>query len=214
MSVRRSADRSSTNEDRLLIAESYIDSAGPPWQREPRPERAARGVEPGRRPERSPKRWDRRTLRLLLALSASPVEWVTTLGEMTRARSDGYRLPVLLDGLVKLTHERNAAAARLGAMFETRLAAAAAPFAELSFFELASLWARRRESMSGKAMAALLWRIARDPSPIFRQLEERLVADIEILGLRALGAGAYAAGRNQAGPADSGKPSPSWRSEQ
>lgn len=97
----------------------------------------------------------------------------------------GYRYPCVLDWLVGCVQRRPKAPMLLDAMFEARLSVAVLPFVGCSFFELATIWTRQRAEISGIALAALLWRVVREPSPVFRQLERQLVADIEVLALRA-----------------------------
>jgi hypothetical protein len=79
-------------------------------------------------------------------------------------------------------------ARRLGAALARALEVDACRFDRCSLRALAELWARERDRLGGKALAALLWAVARNPGAGYRKLEDRLAEEVELFALRLLGA--------------------------
>ncbi|PIE16478.1 MAG: hypothetical protein CSA66_07280 [Proteobacteria bacterium] len=84
--------------------------------------------------------------------------------------------------LARVARDDFAAGARLDGALAGHLAAAAVPFEGRSLVELAAIWHHRRDTIEPRAAAALLWTLAREPSPSFRRLERIVAGEI---GLRA-----------------------------
>lgn len=82
------------------------------------------------------------------------------------------RLVVLLRGSPAVRNE-------LDRWFDRELGALAAAFEPLSPFELAALWARQREHLRGRRLAAFLWLLARRNDLPGRRLAARVARGLE-----------------------------------
>ena len=124
---------------------------------------------------------------LILKLSFNRDEAGQLLKELDgRNNPDSLQVSVIYRSLADLVRKDANAAQFIGRKLNRRLEAQHTALESTAMFEIASLWAKEKESMDGLSAAALLWTLARSSAPCCRVLESVIVEDLNYLAARAL----------------------------
>jgi len=99
---------------------------------------------------------------------------------------DSLQVSVIYGSLAELVRKDAKAAQFVGRKLNTRLETKNRHLQSTAIFEIASIWAKEKESMDGLSAAALLWTLARSSAPSCRVLESVIVEDLNYLAARAL----------------------------
>lgn len=136
-------------------------------------------------------------LRALIGMSFRRPEAAGLLRDLEDVDPGALRESAVVDRLVHIARRQGCAARRLEGFLGRRLRKECARYEGCTLAQLAQIWAGDGRSLDGRALAALLWTVARNDHPAFRKLEDRLARDIELLAFQALADSAPARAASQ-----------------
>lgn len=122
---------------------------------------------------------------LLLRLAFDRCELECLLKKMCGSHCpDALQVGALYGRLLEQAQSRHESAALLYSALEERLHATSASIGQCPMFQMACMWSRVREKTDVISAASILWLVARESEPMWRQLEAVIISDLKYLATR------------------------------